>query len=227
VFNEVQFAALATDYDGTLAEDGHVSATTLEGLHRLKASGRKLVMVTGRELPDLKHVFPDLGVFDLVVVENGALLYWPSTDEERPLAPSPPKEFIERLMELKVAPISIGRCIVATWEPHETAVLQAIKDMQLELSITFNKGAVMVLPTGVNKATGLDAALEQLGLTRDVVIGVGDAENDQAFLKICGMSVAVANALDSVKKTARWVTERPRGDGVVNLIDALLAADNK
>ena len=73
--------------------------------------------------------------------------------------------------------------IVATWEPHETVVLEAIHELGLELQIIFNKGAVMVLPSGVNKATGLAAALEELRLSAHNVVGIGDAENDHAFLR--------------------------------------------
>jgi len=46
------FVALATDYDGTIAEDGVVAEATLEALRELKQSGRKLLLVTGRQLPD-------------------------------------------------------------------------------------------------------------------------------------------------------------------------------
>ena len=69
--------ALAADYDGTLAEDGVVSEATLAGLRRFKESGRRLIMVTGRELPDLKAIFPPLDLFEGVVAENGGLLYIP------------------------------------------------------------------------------------------------------------------------------------------------------
>ena len=79
------FVALATDYDGTLAEDGKVSSSTISALERCAKSGRKLILVTGRELPDLRRVFPELGQFNLVVAENGALLYDPSTETETPL----------------------------------------------------------------------------------------------------------------------------------------------
>ena len=54
------FVALATDYDGTIAEDGVVAEATLEALRELKQSGRKLLLVTGRQLPDLKRFFPRL-----------------------------------------------------------------------------------------------------------------------------------------------------------------------
>ena len=116
----------------------------------------------------------------------------------------------------------MGRCIVATWEPHEAVALECIKALNLELQITFNKGAVMILPSGVNKASGLAAALAELNIASDDVIGVGDAENDHAFLRACGLGVAVANALDSVKDTADLVTQGARGVGVVELIDRIL-----
>ncbi|HWK66997.1 MAG TPA: HAD-IIB family hydrolase [Rhizobiaceae bacterium] len=219
------FIALATDYDGTLASDGSVSITTLASLERLKKTGRKLILVTGRELPDLKRVFPEIGIFDKVVAENGALLYTPATENEKPIAPEPPADFVAALEAKGVTPLSVGRSIVATWEPHQTTVLETIKEYGLELDITFNKGAVMILPSGVNKATGLDAALDELGLSAHNVVGIGDAENDHAFLRACGCSVAVANALPAVKDTADLVTTGARGTGVEQLIEELISRD--
>src|SRR5687767_9230097 len=153
------FLALAADYDGTLAEHGVVADSTVEALRRLKETGRKLLMVTGRELPDLERVFPHTELFDRIVAENGALIHTPATGENEVLAPAPEPEFVRRLTELRIEPLSVGKSIVATWEPHQTVVLGIIKELGLELEIIFNKGAVMVLPSGVNKATGLVAAL--------------------------------------------------------------------
>ena len=133
------FIALASDYDGTLAEDGRVAPATLEALDLLKQSGRKLILVTGRELPDLQKVFPALDRFSLVVAENGALLYEPATETQTLLGPEPPVAFIERLKERRVSPLSIGRCIVATVEPNEKIVLETIRELGLELQIIFNK----------------------------------------------------------------------------------------
>ena len=219
------FLTLATDYDGTLAEDSGVSDETLSALERLRETGRKLILVTGRELPDLKRVFSRLDLFDKVVAENGALLYTPKTEEERTLASAPPAAFVERLIEKGVGPISVGRSIVATWEPHQTAALEAIKELGLELEIIFNKGAVMILPSGINKASGLQAALAELELSAHNVVGIGDAENDHAFLRACGCSVAVANALPAVKDTADLVTRGARGAGVEELVAKLMTSD--
>jgi hydroxymethylpyrimidine pyrophosphatase-like HAD family hydrolase len=101
--------------------------------------------------------------------------------------------------------------------------LEVIKQLGLEVQIIFNKGAVMVLPAGVNKATGLAAALKEAGLSPDDCVGVGDAENDHAFLDFCGCAVAVANALDSLKQHADHVTHLPNGAGVAEAVELLLA----
>jgi len=221
----VFFVALAADYDGTLAHDGQVDEPTLAALRLLKQSGRRLIMVTGRELPDLKRVFPHLALFDRVVAENGALIYHPAGEEERALTAPPPEAFVKMLQARNVGPLSVGRAIVASWEPNETILLETIRDLGLELQIIFNKGAVMVLPAGVNKATGLAAALKELEISPHNVVGVGDAENDHAFLRSCGCSVAVANALTMVKAEADIVTVGARGAGVVELIERILEID--
>jgi hydroxymethylpyrimidine pyrophosphatase-like HAD family hydrolase len=223
----VYFLALAADYDGTIAHDGVVDQQTIHALKEFKASGRRLILVTGRELPELKRAFPELGVFDRVVAENGALIYDPASERERSLAPPPPAAFIEKLKERKIAPLSIGRTIVATWEPHEAAVLEIIRDLGLELNIIFNKGAVMVLPPGINKSAGLEAALAELELSAHNVVGVGDAENDHAFLQSCGCAAAVANALPMLKAAADIVLSGERGAGVVELLDRIRREDAK
>ncbi len=220
----MRYKVLATDYDGTLAAHGKVTESTLEALRKVRLSGRKLLMVTGRHLPDLKSVFLRLDLFDLVVAENGALLYWPATGEEQLLCDPPDPRFID-LLEQKGVPSSVGRGIVATWEPHQTAVLECIRDLGLELHVIFNKGSVMVLPSGVNKASGMLAALKHLGLSPQDVVGVGDAENDHAFLTECECAVAVANALNTLKDRADVVTRGKQGEGVEELIEQLLEND--
>ncbi len=219
------FFALAADYDGTIAHDGAVDNATHDALEKLKESGRKLLLVTGRELPDLQRAFPRYTLFDRIVAENGAVIYDPESQEERVIGAAPSQRFVEALKRRRVEPLSVGRCIVATWEPHEGAVLEVIRDLGLELQIIFNKGAVMVLPAGINKAAGLAAALGELGLPAHNVVGVGDAENDWAFLQACGCSAAVANALPALKEAVDLVLRSERGAGVVELAKLMLHDD--
>lgn len=221
----MRYLALATDYDGTLAHHGRVDEETLAGLERLLASGRDLIMVTGRRLEELAECFPHLELFKYVVAENGALLYCPANQKWKTLAEPPPVEFVVALKESGVERIEVGRVIVATWEPHEIAALEVIREQGLELQVVFNKGAVMVLPSGVNKATGLTAALKEMKLSPHNVVGIGDAENDHAFLALTECSVAVENALPALKDRADVVTKADHGRGVVELIDRMIADD--
>ena len=221
----MRYLALCTDYDGTLATDGQVLSGTVTALEQFLASGRRLVLVTGRELDDLKKVCTRLDLFDYVVAENGALLYKPSTGEETPLGARPSDAFVALLRQRGVGPISVGRVIVATWEPHESTVLATIRDMGLELQVIFNKGAVMILPAGVNKATGLARALERMEISPHNTVGVGDAENDHALLASCECAAAVSNALPTLKNAADIVTTMDHGAGVVQLIEEILRDD--
>src|SRR5437667_8182867 len=221
----MRYHALACDYDGTIAWGGEVSEDTVLALQEVRKSGRKLILVMGREIGDLVKVFPRLDLFDRVVAENGALLYRPATREERPLAQRAPDEFWQQLIKRGAERVSVGRVIVATWRPHETTAVELIRDLGLELQIIFNKGAVMILPSGVNKATGLKVALTELGLSSHNVVGIGDAENDHAFLALCECSVAVENAVDTLKERVDWVTKEGHGEGTIELIQALVATD--
>jgi len=221
----MNYLALASDYDGTLATQGRVNPETLLALEQFRTSGRKLILVTGREISDLLRIFPQVDLFDCIVGENGALLYWPASQQEQLLGSRPPDELIIRLRDRQVHPLSVGRVIVATWQPHETTVREAIRDLKLDLQVIFNKNAIMILPSGINKATGLSAACQVLQLSPHQVVGVGDAENDLVFLNLCGYAVAVANALPEVKAEADLITSGSRGAGIIELIEQLLAAD--
>ncbi|HLW52310.1 MAG TPA: HAD-IIB family hydrolase [Candidatus Angelobacter sp.] len=220
----MRYIALATDYDGTLAHHGTVEERSVQVLERVKASGRKLLLVTGRHLPDLKNVFPRIGLFDYVVVENGALLYCPATRETTLLCEPPPPAFLAELQRRKV-PFETGRAIVSTWTPHQNEVLEAIRELALDLQVVFNKGAVMVLPSGVNKATGLHAALEELDLSFHNTVALGDAENDHAFLSAAECGVAVANAVPALLDRADVHTENRNGAGVTEIAEQLLRDD--
>src|SRR4051812_50110394 len=86
----MRYLVLACDYDGTLAHHGKVDAATVAGLDRLLASGRRLMMVTGRQVDDLVGIFPELDRFALVGAENGAGVYVPQNGERKLLAEPPP-----------------------------------------------------------------------------------------------------------------------------------------
>ena len=221
----MRYLALACDYDGTLARRGAVAESVLAALARLRATGRKTILLTGRRLGELLAILPRPDLFDRIIAENGAVLYRPVGREERWLAEPPPAAFVEHLQGMGVKPLSVGRVIVSTSASHEHAVLDAIRDLQLELRIAFNKGAVMVLPPEIGKATGLRAALRELGMSTHEVVGIGDAENDHSFLAQCECSAAVADAVPSLKARVDRVTRGENGSGLIEIIDGLVSDD--
>jgi HAD superfamily hydrolase (TIGR01484 family) len=219
----MKWRILACDYDGTLAHDGVLSDATAAVLDRFRAANGRLLMVTGRELPDLQSVCNVLENFEWIVAENGALLYRPSDGFSQLVCAGASAELAQKLAQAGVHPLSVGRAIIATREPYESLAVQLIKDLGLELQIIFNKGAVMILPTGVNKATGLTTVLNQISAAPADVVAIGDAENDHALLALCGFGVAVSNAVPVLKQRADMVTKGARGEGVAELIERLLA----
>lgn len=220
----MRYLALATDYDGTLANEGRVPASALRALENFKKTGRRLLLVTGRELPDLSQVFTRFDLFDLVVAENGALLFHPSTQNETVLASAPPAVFVEELQR-RAVPFRIGRSVLSTHASFAELTLQAIQSTGAEMQVIFNKGALMVLPSGINKATGLQSALEQLRVSPHNVVAIGDAENDHALLSSCEFGVAVSNAVPLLKERADWVTQAARAQGVEELVERIIDDD--
>ena len=220
----MRYTAIALDFDGTIAHDGVVPLHVVDALARLRDTGRKLLLVTGRELDELLSVFPEVRLFHRVVAENGALLYRPESGEREPLGDPPPREFVDRLRQRGV-PVSVGLSIVATVVPHETTVIAVIKELGLERQVIFNKGAVMVLPAGVTKASGLAIALAELALSPRNLVAVGDGENDHALLDSAEYSVAVANAIETLKMKADRVTRETHGDGVLEVVADLIECD--
>lgn len=215
---------LATDYDHTLADDGRVSPTTVAALDRWRAAGRRTLLVTGRHLPDLFCVFPEIERFEAVVAENGALLYDVGQNSTHLLGNAPPAALIARLRERGVEPLHVGQGNLGTHKPHAQTVRTALKELGLDWHVILNKNDVMILPPGINKAAGLRAALALLRADPAQTVGIGDAENDQHLFEVCAYNVAVANALPDLKSRADYVTRAESGAGVVELIDALLAA---
>jgi hydroxymethylpyrimidine pyrophosphatase-like HAD family hydrolase/GTPase SAR1 family protein len=216
---------LACDYDGTLADGGRVSPETRAALARVRASGRKLMLVTGRVLPDLRHVCPEADVmFDAIVAENGGVLYFPAEREVKVIGSAPEPSLVEALRKRRVS-FDLGSSIVATLAQFAEPSVAAIREAGVERSLVFNKGSLMLLPGGVTKATGLNAALQVLGLSAHNTVGVGDAENDHAFLSECEVAVAVADAVPALRERADVVTREPGPRGVVEFIERYLLDD--
>jgi hydroxymethylpyrimidine pyrophosphatase-like HAD family hydrolase len=214
---------LATDYDGTIATRGSITDNVEKALLQVKEAGFLIAIVTGRGFDDLLRVCPQIKIFDLIVAENGTVLYFPSQDKIEPLASKPPIEFIAQLMEHSI-PFYQNRIMATVRRQFVEKVNNLIIEFKFPLHIICHKDYGLILPLGMNKAKGLEKALLHFDITSDRVIAVGDALNDLDFLDFCGFKVAVGNAEDAVKKTADWIATSDEGEGMVEFIREYLLA---
>jgi hypothetical protein len=221
----VRYVVLAAGFDGTLARDGRCDERSIEALRALAASGRKLILVTSRQLRDLLDVFPEARLFDYLVVENGAVVHRPSTRESAILAHAPPETLIHELRRLQISPLAVGSVTISTDTHHREAVEEAVRKLRLDCDLLENDRALCVLPTGVNKATGVGAVLEELGISEHNLAAIGDAENDIALFELAEHAVAVSNADAKLKRVADRITRASYADGVAEFATELLASD--
>ena len=78
-----------------------------------------------------------------------------------------------------------------------------------------------LVPQGIDKALSLSVLLENIGMTREEVIAIGDGYNDLSMIKFAGMGVAMGNAQEPVKKAADYITLTNDEDGVAEAIERI------
>jgi hydroxymethylpyrimidine pyrophosphatase-like HAD family hydrolase len=187
----MKLAALALDYDGTIAIDGVFDPLVREAIGAARQYGIAVILVTGRQLADLRRVAGDLTCFDAVVAENGGVLEFPASGRHVVLSHGPNAAFIAELRRRGVH-VSVGETVVEAEAASACLALEILRELEQPLILAFNRGRLMVLPQAVAKSTGLRQALAALRTSIHNTVGVGDAENDHDMLDACEVGVAVA-----------------------------------
>jgi phosphoglycolate phosphatase (TIGR01487 family) len=219
-----RYRAFAIDYDGTLTAADQPHADVLAAVAAVRKSGRRVILVTGRIMDELLAVFPDvLAHFDHVVAENGCVLI-DRSGGSKSLAPTIDATLSSRLGNVAV-PHRRGHVLIATQARHSARVLKAIEELGLELQLIQNRSELMIVPSGINKGTGLLHALAELGVNRHNVVAIGDAENDHSLFAACEIGVAVDNAVDSLKEHAEILLTQSDGSGVAAFLNNVLRGD--
>jgi hydroxymethylpyrimidine pyrophosphatase-like HAD family hydrolase len=211
------FRALACDYDGTLASEDRLGPEALVALRKAREAGLWLVLVTGRTFFELTRVCEHLDLFDGVVAENGGVLYFPSTAMIRTLAPPPPPRFLAELDRRGVA-YQLGHVLVGTARGDETAVRAALTEAGANLELVYNRAALMALPAGIAKGSGVEQVLRAFGLSFHDVLALGDAENDLDLFAACGWAGCPASAVPELQRAADWIFPGEDGAAVAQAI---------
>jgi len=218
----MRFVVLALDYDGTIAVNGVLDPEVRRAIVEARAGGIVVVLVTGRILNDLRDLIGDLRLVDAVVAENGAVIAFPATGRTTHLAPPAPPALVEALRAADVN-IDVGVSVIEADATAAPIALAAIRTLEVPQVLVFNRSRMMLLPLGVNKATGLREVMRTLRLSTHNAVAIGDAENDHDLLEACELGIAVAWGSPALKAAADQVLEGTGPPAVAAAIRELVA----
>ncbi|HEY0681410.1 MAG TPA: HAD family hydrolase [Steroidobacter sp.] len=223
----MRYVVLAAGYDGTLARDGRCDERCIDALRELSATGRKLILVTGRELRQLLEIFPEARLFDYIVAENGAVLHRTATRQSEILGQAPPEILLQELRRRQFTPLNVGSSIISTSARYVDSAREALRKLKLHMDyeLVLNDDTLLMLPPGIDKASGMNEALRELGVSRHNLVAIGNAENDLPLLAWAEHAVVVSNAHESIKQAADRVTEGEFCDGFLEIARDLVATD--
>jgi hypothetical protein len=213
----MKLAAIALDYDGTVAVNGVMEPSVRAAIGEVRDAGIAVILATGRRLDDLRRVAGDLRCFDVIVAENGAVLDFPLRGRHVVLGHPPQPGFIAELGRKGVAH-QVGEALVEADASASGTIIDVIHALEQPLALTFNRGRVMALPQAVGKSTGLRHALTTLRISAHNTIAIGDAENDHDLLDACEVGVAVEWGSAALRAVADEVI---RGTGPAAVSDYL------
>jgi Cof subfamily protein (haloacid dehalogenase superfamily) len=109
-------------------------------------------------------------------------------------------------------PALLQRCEIAMQQALGTQAM-AVRSQSYYLDIT---------PPGCDKGTFVKAIAKRLGVPTDAVATIGDMHNDIAMFRKCGMSIAMGNATDDIKRQATNVTASNEDEGFAGAIDIVM-----
>jgi hydroxymethylpyrimidine pyrophosphatase-like HAD family hydrolase len=221
----MRYVALAAAFDGTLARDGRCDERCIDALRALAATGRKLILVTSRQLRELLEIFPEARIFDYVVAENGAVMYCPATRQSAILAQAPSELLVQELRHRRVSPMSVGSSSITTLQSNKERIQGVMHKLGLDCQLVSNDDVISILPAGVDKAYGVQAALRELGVSRHNLVAIGDGENDIALFSFAEHAAAVRNANPALQHVADRTTDGPCCDGFLQFAHELIETD--
>jgi len=211
---------IACDFDGTTATNGHPAPELSAALAAARIQGIVTLLVTGRVLEEVKRL-SETAPFDAIVAENGAVVYLGARGRTIELGKPPPESFIRELRAEEI-PFHTGAVILGTQEEHASQLLNLIRRFELDRQLIFNREALMLLPSGINKATGIRSALDTMGRSEHNMVAFGDAENDIPMLVSAAVGVAAQDSVSSVLALADDRVPQPGGTGVASYICSML-----
>jgi len=225
--------AISLDIDGTITyRDRTLSVGALKAIRLAESLGVPVMLVTGNSVPFAEAAAVFIGTSGPVIAEDGGALslkgegtmrkrvFLTDMDEEWILWSELKKRYPEAELSFSTMERRAGLVIRRTIPVD--AVRRIIEELGLNLTAVDSGFAIHVKKPWINKGTGIERACEVLGISPEEVAHVGDGENDLDAFRVVSYRVAVAQAPESLRKEADYVTEKPYGDGGAEAIIHIL-----
>lgn len=191
---------IASDLDRTLTgPELRLDPAALARIDALRAAGIRVVIATGRRLDELEAMGLDARA-DALVAENGALVRVAGATE------TSDARFADRARAAlaDLAGSFVWGSVLGSGPRHLAQEARArLARAGIPHGVEFNAEEVMLLPEGVDKASGLRRCLERLGIAPEACWAIGDGENDASMLRLVARGAAPANAVPTAREAAR------------------------
>ena len=224
--NDLNIKAFAVDIDGTLTENGNgmVYLPAVSKMRFLEKIGYKVFFVTGRSSIEAYVLSVFLGITRVAIGENGGVVSKGPSDHtilgNKDLCLKGfeiLKQSISNVDTKPVFPRLSEVVLQRTFDIEEGKKI--FKEKGLKLDLVDSKYAFHINEVGVNKAKGLNLALEFLHIEPNEVVAIGDSETDVPVFGNCGLSIALGHSDDEVKAHADHVVSGKEGVGLCDAID--------
>lgn len=216
---------LACDFDGTLIDDGCLAPEVVAAPAEASSRGVAAILVTGRVVEDLRLAEVDMTGFDTVAAENGAVVWLPARDRFIQLGNALPTTFSGSCGHAASPLIHAGAVVVGRSDRHAAEILELVRVLGLDSQLIFNRTALMLLSSGVSKATGVRRAWRSSGAPEHNMIAFGDAENDLPLLAAARVGVAARGAGAALLSVVDDRLTQPAGAGVVRYVGQRFAQE--
>lgn len=222
----MQEKIFAVDIDGTITENGggRINLDALDALRYMIRLGHKVIFVSGRSSVEGYVLSVFGGMTRIAVGENGGVITFGPSDhkllgnkdecmkafellkskipeaKEKPVFPRMTEVVLERTFDLELAK-------------------KIIADSNMSVDLSDSQYAIHINSKGINKGRGFSEVLTMLSTSPSDVIAIGDSETDVPLFKMSGLSIALGNALESVKSQASMTVSGKAGDGVIEALE--------
>src|SRR5713101_3264862 len=200
-----RIALVVSDVDGTLlTKDKTLTDGARRAVRRLHEAGIGFTITSSRPTIGMGFLIEPLQITLPVGPFNGSSIVDPQLNPlEQHLIPAAAAQTSLDLL---------NRCEAAMQRAVGTQAT-AIRSQSYYLDVT---------PPGFDKGTFVQAMAGRQGLSTDAVATIGDMQNDLAMFAKSGMSIAMGNATEDVKKRATHVTTSNEDEGFAGAIDLIL-----